>query len=189
MNFVGSIEKRVLKTIKRFQLASDEDKILCAVSGGKDSTNVLYIMDKFFPNVEALTIDARIGNYSKENLENIKLFCSKLGIRLHIVSFADEFGCSLCYIQSVLKEKGLDLNSCAICGVLKRYLLNKKARNLKSDFLATGHNLDDEAQSILMNLLRGNLEMLSKLGPKSTSSVSKFVPRIKPLYLVKESEY
>jgi uncharacterized protein (TIGR00269 family) len=188
MNIVDKVEGKVVRTIRRFGLVTGKDRLLCAVSGGKDSTAALYIMNKLYSGVEAITIDALIGNYSKSNLDNIRKFCDENDIRLHVVSFRQEFGYSLCYIQSILKEKGFDLNSCAVCGVLKRYLLNRFSREFKATALVTGHNMDDEAQSILMNLLRANLAMLAKLGPRSSGVDSMFVPRIKPLYLVSEDE-
>ena len=79
------------------------------------------------------------------------------------------------------------MKSCAICGVLKRYLLNKKARELGFTKLATGHNLDDISQSVIMNLFKGNLEMCARLGPISgTVHDKRFVPRIKPLFFTSE---
>lgn len=189
MSIIKKVESQVENTVQKFGLISGNDRIVCAVSGGKDSTTALHIMNKMFKNVQAITIDAAIGNYSKESLENVRHFCEKEGIKLHVVSFREQFGYSLCYIQTIIKSRGYSLNSCAICGVLKRYLLNKKARELNASVLVTGHNLDDEAQSILMNLLRGNTEMLAKLGPKSGIIFEKkFIPRVKPLYFVPESE-
>jgi uncharacterized protein (TIGR00269 family) len=183
-----NLESKVAKTIRKFNLIKKGDKILCAVSGGKDSTTALHIVNKLFNDVEAITIDACIGNYTRRNLENIKKFCSLQKIKLHVVSFRDEFGYSLCYIRSALKSKGINMNSCAICGVLKRYLLNKRARELKKTVLVTGHNMDDEAQSIVMNIFRGNPELLSRLGPKTGVVQDRFVQRVKPLYLSSEKE-
>ena len=170
-------------------LINKKDKILVACSGGKDSTTVLYILNKLGYKPGAITIDATIGNYTKQNLKNIKNFCKNQGIKLYIISFRKEFGSSLCHIKSLLKSKGYNYSSCTICGVLRRYLLNKYARKLKTTKIVTGHNLNDEAQSIVMNLFKNNLEILSKLGPKTgIMENKKFVPRIKPLYLIPEKE-
>lgn len=187
--FVNQFEKKVASTIKKFKLIKPEEKVLVAVSGGKDSTTALYVLKKLGYNTEAITIDAAIGNYTKQNLENIKKFCKSLGVKLHIVSFKHEFGKSLSNIKSVLTSKGVRLNTCAVCGVLRRYLLNKHARKIGAKKIATGHNLDDEAQAIMMNIFRSTPELSSRLGPKTGIAESKkFVPRIKPLYFCSEAE-
>ncbi|MBW2981357.1 TIGR00269 family protein [Candidatus Woesearchaeota archaeon] len=184
-----SIEQKTKKNIQNYNLISRKDKILVACSGGKDSTTVLYILKKLGYNVSAITVDALIGNYTKQNLENIKKVCKESGVKLHVVSFRDEFGASLCYLKSMLSGKGVKLGSCTICGVLRRYLLNKYAKKLKADVIATGHNMDDEVQSVLMNLFKNNLELLARSGPKTgVSNYKSFIPRIKPLYFVSEKE-
>jgi uncharacterized protein (TIGR00269 family) len=190
--FEDLFEKKVDDTIKRFKLFKKTDRILVACSGGKDSTAVLYILKKLGYNVQALTIDALIGNYTKQNLENLKKFCKQNKIKLHIISFRDEFGNSLCYIRQTLASKGTKLRSCTICGILKRYIINKAAKKLRADYVVTGHNMDDEAQSIMMNLLRNNLEVGARTGPKTgimkKESRKSFVQRVKPLYLCSEKD-
>lgn len=188
-NFIKNFENNVKNTIYKFNLLGNKDKILVAVSGGKDSTTVLYVLNKLGYPVEAITINALIGNYSKHNLENIKTFCKEQHIKLHEISFRKEFGYSLCYIRSVLQSKGIHLKSCTLCGVLKRYLLNKYTRKLKATKLVTGHNLDDVAQSVLMNFFRNQLELSSRLGPiTGLIKDKKFVARVKPLYLTTEKD-
>lgn len=184
-----NIEKQVQDTINKYSLCRKKDRVLVACSGGKDSTTILHILNKLGYEPEAITVDALIGNYTKTNKENIEAFCSKLGIKLHIVDFREEFGYSLCYLRSLINSKGHNLKSCTICGVLRRYLLNKYAGKLKADVIVTGHNLDDEAQAIMMNLFKNNIEILARLGPKSgTNKDKKFTPRIKPLYFVTEKQ-
>ncbi|MBW2986186.1 tRNA 2-thiocytidine biosynthesis TtcA family protein, partial [Candidatus Woesearchaeota archaeon] len=187
--FVKKFEKKVKDTIKKFDLISSKDKILVAVSGGKDSTAVLYLLKKLGYNVEAITIDAVIGKYTKQNLANIVKFCKEQDVKLTVISFRDKFGSSLCHIQALLKQKGINLRSCAVCGVLRRYLLNKFVKDTKATKLVTGHNASDEAQVYLMNIFKNKQEMNARLGPFPGLIRSKlFVPRIKPLYLVTEDE-
>jgi len=182
-------EQKVEQAITKYGLIKDKDKVLVACSGGKDSTTVLYMLKKLDYNVSAITVDALIGNYTKKNLANIKQFCKEIGVKLHVVSFRNEFGASLCYLKSILAGKGVKLGSCTICGVLRRYLLNKYARKLKASVIATGHNMDDEAQSALMNLFKNNLELLARLGPKTMiNNFNNLIPRIKPLYFASEKE-
>jgi len=182
-------EKTILTTINKFKLFNQKNKILVAASGGKDSTTILYILKKYKYNVEAIAIDQSITSYSKKNIENITNFCKQHKIKLHKFSFQKEFGYPLCSLQSILTKKGAKFKSCTTCGVLRRYLINKKSRSLKPIVIVTGHNLDDEAQSVLMNLLKNNLEMLTRLGPKTgITRDKKFIPRVKPLYLISEKE-
>lgn len=186
-HFCIKIEQKVQDTINRFSLFSLQDKIIVAYSGGKDSTVLLYILAKLGYCVEAITLNAYIGCYSKENVHNAMVFAKQLNIKLHHISFREEFGYSLCYLRSIIRQKGTELTSCAICGVLRRYLLNKHARQLGMAKIAFGHNLDDEAQSILMNLIKGSPEQLARMGP-ATGITEYFVQRVKPLYFVTEEE-
>lgn len=187
--FCEYVEKKVRDTIRTYGLFSKEDKIAVAVSGGKDSTTCLYILKKLGYNVEAITIDSQIGNYTRDNLNNIKEVCKENDIKLHVLDFRKEFGMSLCYIKSVLKSKGYDYSSCMICGILKRYLLNKYSKKWKFNCLATGHNLDDEAQAFIMNVFRNDIKLALRQGPVTgVKSSSSFVKRIKPLYLISEKE-
>ena len=185
--FIEYFERKVRKNIRQYKLFTKEDKIGVAVSGGKDSTACLYVLKKLGYDVEAITIDAHIGCYTEENLKNIKEVCKKYKVKLHVVPFRKEFGSSLCHIQDILKEKGQECSSCMICGVLKRYLLNKYAKKLKFDYLATGHNLDDEAQAFIMNVFRNDAKLARRQGPRSKASKG-FVCRVKPLYWISESE-
>lgn len=186
--FLNYIEKKVRKTIRLYNLFSKRDIIGVAVSGGKDSITCLYILKKLGYNVEAITIDASIGNYTKINTENMQEVCKKHKIKLHTVSFRKDFGRSLCYLRGVLKSKGYDYSSCMLCGILKRYLLNKYSKKLKFDYLATGHNLDDEAQAFLMNVFRNDFMLGSRQGPISRKGGKSFVRRVKPLFFISEAE-
>ncbi|MEA3430469.1 MAG: TIGR00269 family protein [Nanoarchaeota archaeon] len=188
-HFIKYIENKVKKTIEEFKLINKKDLTLVAVSGGKDSTVLAYILHKLGYKIQAITINAFIGNYSKTNLENCIKFCEKYKIKLHHVSFKQEFGHSLCYLTSLLRNKGIKINSCTVCGVLRRYLVNKFCRDMKASKVALGHNMDDEVQAIMMNFFRGNPKMSARMGPMSGLIKDKrFVPRIKPLYLISEDE-
>lgn len=179
-HFGKYFERKVKKTIKKYQLFNKKDKIAVACSGGKDSTVVLYIISKMYKDVEAIAIDEGIKGYRSETLIDLKKFCKENNIKLNIYSFNEEFKFNL---DKISKRKSL----CRYCGVLRRYLLNQKSRGFNK--VVTGHNLDDEAQSILMNILKSNMESFIRLGPISgIVHDPKFVPRVKPLYMCTEKE-
>jgi len=187
--FLKKFEDRVAKTIHDFQLIPHNAKVLVAVSGGKDSLATLYMLKKLGYPVEAVTIDVHIGCYTKKNLENVKKFCAQHNVKLHAFEFREAYGYSVCYIQSILKQAGHSFTSCTVCGVLRRRLLNKIARDMKADVIATGHNRDDEVQAILMNWLKNKQALNARLGPMSSMvDDESFIPRIKPLYTTSEAD-
>jgi len=161
-----------------------------AVSGGKDSSSVLYLLTKIFknnPNIEiiGITIDQGFGCVTEYDALFTKQLCEKLGLKHYTFSFKKEFGKD---VKDLIK-KNPKSSYCEICGVLRRYLLNKKSRELGCKKLATGHNLDDECQSILMNILKGDMMRLVRVGSMPMiNKNSKFVPRIKPLINIPEDE-
>lgn len=187
--FIRYFEKKALKTIRKYNLIERKDKIGVACSGGKDSLALLYFLNKVAEkkcdlDITVIKIDEGIKGYSAKNLEPIKKFCEEDNIKLKTFSYKEEFGFTLDQIVKQVKE-----NPCSICGILKRYILNKKARELKLKKLATGHNLDDEAQAILMNQFKRNIETSARLGPVTgIISHPKFVRRIKPFYLLEKRE-
>jgi len=186
--FIKQFEQKVKKTIQKYNLATKKDKIIVASSGGKDSTTALYLLHKFGYNVEALHINLLMGSWSKKNLQHIKDFCKAHKIKLHVYSIRDEIGYGICYVKSVVQQKA-KLKQCTTCGIIRRWLINKKARELGATKLATGHNLDDEAQTILMNWMKGNPWLSLNLGPVTGAiQDKKFVTRIKPLYFCKEQD-
>lgn len=188
-HFINYFEDKVRKTIRKYKILDRNEKIAVAVSGGKDSTAVLYLLKKLGYNVTGFTVDAVIGNYTRKNLENLRAFCKKNKIELFEISFSEEFGMTLCGAISILKEKGYDYHSCMVCGVLRRYLINKYVRNKKYDKVVTGHNLDDEAQSFVMNIFRKDVKLTSRQGIMPGMVRDKnFVVRVKPLYFCTEKE-
>jgi tRNA(Ile)-lysidine synthase TilS/MesJ len=187
--FIDYFEKKVKKTIRNYKLFKKGETIGIALSGGKDSLTTLHIVNNIAKQqrttkVIAITIDEGIKGYRDKTLTFAKKYCKENDIDLHIASYKETFGKTL---DSIVKKT--DTIPCSICGVFRRYLLNFKAKELKIDKLATGHNLDDEAQTILMNQFRNNLTVSARLGPiTGLSENKKFIRRIKPLYFVTEKE-
>lgn len=195
LEFINYFEQKVFKTIRKFNLFDLDDKLVVAVSGGKDSITVLYLTQKYLKrknlhkNVTALAINEGIENYREHTLDFLKEFCAKLDVELHIHSYKQKYGKTLDSSVNVLKEKGKNISPCNICGTFRRTSLNTGARELGATKVVTGHNLDDEGQNILLNMMKNNYKVLPRLGPfNGVVGDEMFIPRVKPLYLCTEKE-
>ncbi len=183
------IEKKVFETIKKYRLLSKKDKIAVALSGGKDSFTVLYLLKKFKYDIFGLMVDLGVNSWSETNLKNTEKFCKDLGVELVVVNLKKETGKDMNFLKKVAEKKQLSM--CAVCGVVRKWILNKKAKELGADKIVTGHNLDDECENILMNFLKGNILLGINSGVKSWKFEGKdegFVQRIKPLFFIPERE-
>jgi tRNA-5-methyluridine54 2-sulfurtransferase len=181
-HFNSYFESKVDDTLARFGMAGEGDRILVAVSGGKDSLVLLRVLSRKFPNVEALSVDEGIAGYREVTHEVLRSFCQEWGITLRIVGFKEEFGKTL---DVILSEK--QVKPCTVCGIFRRTLLNRHSQGY--DVIATGHNMDDTAQAIMMNLLKNSPSLLARQGPVSgIRSVAGLTKRIKPLYYCSEKE-
>lgn len=187
--FNSYIEKKFRKTIRKYELIEKGDRIAVALSGGKDSSVLLKLMHSIWAQRKdfqlfAILIDEGISGYRPLTTKFAQNLCKKLGIKLYVYSFKKELGYTLDQMVRELKK-----GPCTICGTFRRYLLNKKARELKANKIAFGHNADDEAQSIVMNLFRSNNDAAARLGViNGIKRDPRFIPRIKPLYFLLEKE-
>lgn len=184
-----NLETQVKKTLKEIKL-SKKDKILVALSGGKDSAVTAYLLHKFGYKIEGIHIDLKMGKYSSDCFNAVKELCENLKINLHVYDVKQEMGSSMCYLRSAIqsKHKGT-IKNCAICGVIKKWILNKESRKLKFEKIATGHNLDDEVQTILINIFKGSMGLSSTTGAITKNiKDKKFVSRVKPLFYVLEDD-
>ena len=189
-HFLGFFEKRVRRTIRENRLVEGREKVVVAYSGGKDSGVCLFLLNRIFGKsnpIEALLVDEGIPKYRDKALAIAERNCRKWKVPFKRVFFEKEFGFSMVDVMRKTGPKKEIGSTCAYCGVLRRQLLNRFAKEMGAGKLATGHNLDDEAQSILMNVFDADLARFSRLGPKSAASKG-MVARIKPLYLCPEKE-
>jgi len=184
-HFIEDAEARVLAAMERERMVSPGDRVAVGLSGGKDSTALLLMLHCFLPalgaNLVAITIDEGIAGYREETLRAARDLTKELGVEHAIVTFADLFGKDLDRLLV-----GREAQGCTVCGVLRRRALAEGVKRAGATKVATGHNLDDEAQSVLMNVLRGDLPRL--LQDTSTGYPGHFVPRIKPLAVLSEKE-
>jgi uncharacterized protein (TIGR00269 family) len=192
--FAESIEEKARTTIAKYKMLRFDDKIAVAVSGGKDSISLLHILAKIehdYPKTSlvAVTVDEGIEGYRDEALKIAAENCQKLGIEHHVVSFKELYGYRLDEIVRSLKQKRkTDLTPCAYCGVLRRKALNIAARNLKADKLATAHTLDDETQTILLNIFHGDVLRIAREKPVTDEAHPKLVQKVKPFCEIPEKE-
>ena len=201
-HFRESVERRVRKRIREdgllSQSATPENPVtwVIGLSGGKDSTVLTHILAETFsadPRVElvALSIHEGIDEYRDESLEAARAVVADRDVEHVTVEYEDEFGVQM---DDVAAADPLDMAPCAYCGVFRRDVLSNYAADLDADILLTGHNLDDEAETALMNFLEGDVSQMAKhfdasLGPfPERHDEPTFVPRAKPLRDVPEKE-
>jgi uncharacterized protein (TIGR00269 family) len=192
--FVESIEAKVRGAIGKYRMFGFDDRIAVAVSGGKDSISLLHIMaktERAHPKASlvAVTVDEGIKGYRDEALAIAAGNCETLGIEHHVVSFKELFGFTLDEIISRAGSQGeRELTSCAYCGVLRRRAINVAARDVGADKVATAHTLDDEVQTGLMNIFRGDLLRLAREKPVTDEVHPRLVRKVKPLCEIPEKE-
>ncbi len=185
-HLICEIEERAARTIRERELVRPHDRIAVAFSGGKDSTALLLILSRLLlswddVSLVAITVDEGIAGYRDDTIRAAEEVTKKLGIEHICVSFTDLVGDDL---DTLLV--GRETNACSVCGILRRKALTVAAHDAGATKIATGHNLDDEAQSVLMNTLRGDLPRLVRTSDADSSDC--FIPRIKPLADVAEKE-
>jgi uncharacterized protein (TIGR00269 family) len=192
--FCKSIENKVRGTISKYEMFEPKDKIMVAVSGGKDSVTLLHILtkiEKAFPDaaLSAVTVDEGIKGYRDEALRVAMKNCQKLGVEHVVTSFKEMYGYTLDEIVIMIrnrKKKGL--TPCSYCGVLRRRTLNTAAREAGVNKLATAHSLDDETQTMLLNIIHGDALRIARAKPVLTVIHPKLVQRVKPVCEVPEKE-
>jgi len=166
--------------------------IVVSTSGGKDSLNALYLLNKYSDNygytVEAIFVNEGIGEYRLKTLKTLLDFCQRFKIDYTILDMKKELGYYVSEVVELYLKGKFEYKPCTVCGVFRRYIVNKYALSVKADYVATGHNLDDEIQTFFMSLLRGDLSSIAREGLITEKSSEYFVPRIKPLYYIYEKE-
>ncbi len=185
-HFISTFERTALGTIKKFNLIAPGERIGIANSGGKDSLSLLKIIADNFDKskIVSITIDEGIEGYRDKTIAIMKKYCDLWGIKYKIYSYKDFAGADMDKIVKI--KKGIP---CGTCGIIRRYLLNLAAKENSLDKIATAHNLDDECESVLMNVFQNDLEKTVRLGPRSgIMDDDGFVPRIKPFLLLSEKE-
>ena len=187
-HFMSYVEKRVKREIRKQINLDSGDKVAVAVSGGKDSMVSLKMIHDVFGKrrdieIHCITIDEGIEGYRPSSIGIVRRFCEERGIAFHLISFEEMFGLTMDQVAPLSGEN----SPCTYCGVFRRKCMNIVAKDIGAKYLATGHNLDDMAQSIMMNIVRGDVERLARLGPHKKVQPG-LIPRFVPLRTIPEKE-
>lgn len=177
--FPDFFRKRLDETIKKFKMFTLSDSILIALSGGKDSMSLTKALKDLGYKIRVLHVNTGIPEISEKTEKLVKNFCANEGIEIKVINLHDIFSLSLDRISKIIKKP-----ICAVCGMLRRYIMNMEA---KQEIIVTGHTLNDEVSFILKNLLFWNDELLSRVNPvlEQKDSLSR---KTKPLCLITEEE-
>jgi len=193
--FFQAFEDEVHHTIVTENLFEKGETVAIGASGGKDSTVLAYIMQllnerhSYGLKLLLLSIDEGISGYRDDSLQAVERHSVQFRLPLVVLPYSALFGWSM---DQVVAQEGRRAN-CTYCGVFRRQALDRGALQLNADKLATGHNADDLAETVLLNLLRGDFPRLSRCVSASTNDTSgnchgMTLPRVKPFKWTYEKE-
>ncbi len=185
-HFADHVHRQIRKAIDHSddeRMFSYADRILIAVSGGKDSLALWDALLTMGYRADGLYVGLGIGGYSGRSAEVCRQFAMRRGARLIDVDLAQDYGYAVPQGAQAAHRA-----TCGVCGLSKRYLFNREAVRGGYDVMATGHNLDDEAATLLGNVLRWQDGFLARQRPVLPASGSNQVRKVKPLYRLSERE-
>ena len=181
-HFLQFARRQVERAIHDFKMFEPGDRILVAVSGGKDSLALWDLLTELGYEADGLYIGLGIGEYSDESRDYAQRFADERGLRLRVLSLRDEYGFDVPTASIATRRV-----PCSACGLTKRHLFDAAAVEGAYDAVATGHNLDDEAAVLFGNTLRWEVEYLARQSPVLPAR-SGFPKKVKPLVRLSERE-
>jgi uncharacterized protein (TIGR00269 family) len=179
--FLGYFTRQVQRAVKEHRMFGLDDRILCALSGGKDSLAALSCLADLGYNVSGLYVDLAIPGSSEGAGKRVESFCREAGIDCRVVSMREE-GLPIPEVKEATARA-----VCSICGKIKRYHFNKAALEGGFDVIVTGHNLDDETARLFSNTLRWDVEQLAVQRPMLPAR-NGLAAKARPLYRLSEFE-
>lgn len=188
--FITLFETEIHNTITANSLFSPGERIAIGASGGKDSTVLASVLKtlneryKYGLNLVLLSIDEGIKGYRDDSLETVKRNAIQYDMALEIVGYDELYGWTMDQVVEQIGKKG----NCTYCGVFRRQALDRGAARLGINHVVTGHNADDIAETVMMNLLRGDLPRLARATSIVTASAASEIKRSKPLKYAYEKE-
>ncbi|XLU59136.1 hypothetical protein S245_053784, partial [Arachis hypogaea] len=187
--FFRVFEDEIHQVIVSNGLFTRGERVAIGASGGKDSTVLAYVLAKlnqthdYGLHLFLLSVDEGITGYRDDSLETVHRNQIQYGLPLKVVSYKDLYGWTMDEIVATIGKK----NNCTFCGVFRRQALDRGAALLKVDKLVTGHNADDIAETVLLNILRGDIARLSRCTSITTGEDGP-IPRCKPFKYTYEKE-
>lgn len=182
-DYLEFFDKQVERAIRKQRMFQPNDRILVGVSGGKDSLSLWDYLLRMGYNATALHIHLGIGEYSDHSHRTTVKFARERGVPLITVDLAEQYGMGVPELSQAIRRV-----PCSGCGLSKRYILNKEAYDRDFNVVAMGHNLDDEAATLMGNVLHWEMGALARQSPTLPANREKLIKRVKPLYTVTERE-
>jgi len=188
--FLERFEFEVHTVIIENSLFTRGERVAVCASGGKDSTVLCHVLVKlnslynYGLDLFMLSIDEGISGYRDDSLQSVQKHREDYQIELAIVSYESLYGWSM---DSIVKQIGRN-NNCTFCGVFRRQAIDRGAIKMKATKVVTGHNADDMAETVLMNLLRGDIARLDRSVSIMTGDSDSPLPRVKPFKYCYEKE-
>ncbi len=188
-HFLEWIPEQTERAIEHYRMFTRQEKILVAVSGGKDSLSLWDVLKALGYAADGiyidLGIDAGIG-YSAKSRALCEQFAAAAGLRLQVVSVPAEYGASI--PEAAQKSHRGRSKPCSVCGLVKRHIMNRVAQEGGYDVLLTGHNLDDEAAVLLHNAMTWSGGYLARQAPVLPASHPGLTRKAKPFCRIYERE-
>jgi len=187
-HFLEWIPEQTERAIKKYKMFGPEDRILVAVSGGKDSLSLWDVLLRLGYQAEGLHIHLGIngGGYSDSSLEYVERFAAtREEAKFQVVDLKAAYGQS---VPELARTTYRGRKPCALCGLVKRHIMNRVAYEGGYDAIATGHNLDDEAAVLMQNTLRWQAGYLARQAPVLPSTHPRLARKVKPFIRLYERE-
>ncbi|MPZ74337.1 MAG: tRNA(Ile)-lysidine synthetase [Nitriliruptorales bacterium] len=182
-HFIDHVRSQVRDAISRHRMLSYNDRILVAVSGGKDSLALWDVLLDMGYRADGMYLGLGIGEYSDRSADIVRAYAEARGATLHTVDLAEEYGYAIPETTRLRNR-----SSCGVCGLSKRYAFNRIAVDHGYDVMATGHNLDDEAAQLLGNVLRWQTPFMARQSVVLPATDGGMAKKVKPLYRLGERE-
>src|SRR5919202_610271 len=159
--FVRSIEDKAARTISKYSMIGYGDKV-------------------------AVAIDEGINGYRDEALQIVKEFCNRLRVESEVISYKSLFGIDM--DEAMIRRPSEKMSSCSICGTFRRRAIDIAAETVGADIVATAHNLDDQLQTFMINLLAGDVERIGWTYPEPVQYTNSGMKKVKPFIEIYEYE-